>query len=173
MAKKSVLRRLLRFVRIWLFICSGGCLGVGLGFAFYTSYFLSTAAQAAGKVIALNERYDQQSGDTQFAPVFSFVGNDGKSYTVTSSIASNPSGFAVGDQVKVRYLSSNPRGAKIGSFMQLWLVTMVLGILTCTHGLLAAGILYFERKSDRRSKKCFGLGLESQPSIHGAIDLNS
>jgi len=150
MAQRSILWQIVRFIRIVLLVSTSCCVVLCIGFAIYTAVFLGTAQKATGKVVQLNERYNSSAEAVEYAPVFSFAAQDGKTYTVSSSTASNPSGFAVGDSVTVLYSKSNPEGARIASFLQLWLVPMVLAIIGVVHGLIAGFLFFLERRKNRK-----------------------
>ena len=140
MAQRSILWRIV------LLVSTSCCVVLCIGFAIYTAVFLGTAQKATGKVVQLNERFDSAANAIEYAPVFSFATPDGKTYTESSSTASNPSGFAVGDSVVVLYSKSNPGGARIASFVQLWLVPMVFLIIGVAHGLIAGFLFFLERR---------------------------
>ena len=140
-------------LRIWRLACLGAgpvFLLVALGFAIYTAHFIHSSAVAEGKILSLREVVSHSDDADQhesitYAPVFTFKAADGASYTVSSDTGSSPAGFTAGDTVRVLYSPSNPAGARIDSFAQLWFTPMVLGCLGV--GAIAAGLLllYLER----------------------------
>jgi uncharacterized protein DUF3592 len=130
---------------------------IGLGVAVYTTHFVHSSAIAEGKVLSLREVVSHSDDADQhesitYAPVFTFKAADGASYTVSSDTGSSPPGFAVGETVRVLYSPSNPPGARIDSFAQLWFTPMVFGGLGT--GAIAAGLLllYLERRRARRER---------------------
>ncbi|MGH9562409.1 MAG: DUF3592 domain-containing protein, partial [Terracidiphilus sp.] len=70
-----------------------------------TQRFVRSSAEAKGEVIRLEHTRDRLGSATyeDYAPVFSFTAADGRTYTVTSDIASSPADFSVGERVSVRY----------------------------------------------------------------------
>jgi hypothetical protein len=119
-------RRLLRFFGwVWLF---GGLVlsAIGIGFGVYNAVFLYRSFAATGTIESLVPVFDQQSGATNYAPVFTFKTPDGHSYAVKADVASNPPGFTMGQTVNVLYLRSDPTTAKLDSFMQLWFMAIIL-----------------------------------------------
>jgi Protein of unknown function (DUF3592) len=151
MAKRPILWRIVHFIRIVLSVTTSCCVVLCIGSAIYTAVFLGAAKKATGKVVQLNERFNSAADTTEYAPVFSFAAQDGKTYTVSSSTASNPSGFQVGDSVAVLYWKNNPGGARIASFVQLWLIPMVFLIIGVAHGLIAGFLLFLERRKNTNS----------------------
>ena len=150
MVKRPIHWRIVRCIRIVLSVTTSCCAVLCIGSAIYTAVFLGTAQKATGKVVELNERFNSAADATEYAPVFSFTAQDGKTYTVSSSTASNPSGFEIGDPVVVLYSKSNPEGARIASFVQLWLVPMVFLIIGVVHGLIAGFLLFLEGRKNRK-----------------------
>jgi hypothetical protein len=101
MVKRPILWRIVRFTRIVLSVTTPCCVVLCIGCAIYSAVFLGTAQKATGKVVALHERFHSAADATEYSPVFSFGAQDGKTYTVSSSTTSNPSGFEIGDSVVV------------------------------------------------------------------------
>src|SRR5690242_5636521 len=100
---RNLQRRILRtFSRAWL-ICGIGALITGCGFGVYRSLWLSRSFSAIGTIDSVSEVVDQQNSGIDYAPKFTFSATDGKVYTVTSGVASNPPDFEVGEHVRVRY----------------------------------------------------------------------
>lgn len=95
----------------------------------------------------MSEVVDKQKDTVNYAPTFTFKAIDGRDYSVTSDVASNPPSFEVGEEVRIVYIKSNPGSAKIDSFWQLWLVETVLGFL----GIFFAGAGYLLLRYEKRS----------------------
>jgi hypothetical protein len=150
MASRSIVRRILRIFRIVLLGSCVCCLIIGLGLAIYTTLFLNSALRTTGEVVSLDERYDSQNQTTEYAPVFHFVAEHGKAYTVTSTTATHPAGFNQGDTVQVIYRKNNPEGATIDSFWQLWLGPVVLLFIGVSHGIIGGVLLLIERRLARK-----------------------
>jgi hypothetical protein len=111
----SWLRRVLWVVcRAWL-VCGLGTLVAGLGIAVYTSIWLYRSVPGRGTVIELIPQNDDD-GNVNYAARFKFIALDGKVYTVASDVATNPPGFEVGEEVRLRYLSTKPTSAKLFLF---------------------------------------------------------
>ncbi len=139
LSRRRPLRWLVWFVSRWFLIGGLGALLVSAGFAIRTSIFLKRSVSATGTVLRLKQKMNQQDGSINYLAVFVFVAADGHTYAVDSRVATNPPEFKVGQQVQVRYVPSNPSGARIWSFWQLWFVTFVcavLGLFFALSGLL-------------------------------------
>ena len=120
-----LIKTIVRFgCRAWL-VCGLCCLAVGLGFGVYNAIFLIRAVSAKGTIVGLNPVTNQEDGALNYAPVFKFIAEDGRTYTVTASFATNPPSFTVGQDIRVLYIKTNPAGAKLGYFWQLWFVAIL------------------------------------------------
>ena len=114
-------------------------LAIGAGWAIYVEIFLHRSVAADGSVVGLVPVQNQDDGQMNYAPTFTFTAADGKLYTLTSGTASNPPGFTVGQPVKVLYIKGDPSGAKLDTFWQLWFIPVVfesLGVVFTGMGLL-------------------------------------
>ncbi len=144
---RSLLRKILWNVcRAWL-VCGLGALATGCGFAIYRSVWLFRAVSTKGTIVSVSEIPNPQDNAVNYAPTFTFKAADGGTYAVTSGVATNPPSFEVGEEVRIRYIRSNPRSAEIDSFWQLWLVPVVCGGL----GIFFAGAGYLLLQYERRS----------------------
>ena len=118
--------------------------------AFNVDRFLNEAEQTTGTVVALTEKHDTDRNSTNYAPVFTFTTEPGRTQSVTSSVATNPPSFAVGDQVRILYRRSDPSGAKIDSFWQLWFWPVFLSGFGLVDGLVGTIFLYTARRKLRK-----------------------
>ena len=129
----------------------GGCclFLVGIGFGVYTRIFIAQSIATTGKVIRLEPQADPENHTVNYAPVFSFVAEDGKSYTVHAAVASNPPEFEEGQSVNVLYIRSNPMHASIASGVQLWFLPLVFCILGAVFAPI--GYLFLRHMRKRRN----------------------
>jgi hypothetical protein len=136
--------------RAWL--VTGLCvLFVGLGFGIYTSIFLFHSMATKGTIVNLVPQRDEENDSTNYAPVFAFAAVDGKTYTVESGVATNPPGFELGQVVQILYEKSNPAGAKLASFWQLWFVTVLCSSIGVFFSVAGYFLLCYERRCNRLS----------------------
>lgn len=152
-----ILQRILGFVRrscCRACLIAGPCLlAVGLGFTAYTTWFLHHSATIKGTIVSLREVHDAQDDSITYAPVFTFTASDGRSYAVSSNTGNNPPAFTTGQPIDIRYNPTNPNGAKIDTFLQLWLFPLVFAIL----GALATAFGYVLLRYERRANPQFAL----------------
>jgi hypothetical protein len=148
--------KLLRAVRYFLLVIGIIVLGIALRSGWRTTAFLKSSLATNGTVVEMRDVYDSD-GSVMFAPVFRFTAN-GTSETVTSNTSSNPASFAVGDQVRVRYLPSEPAKARIDSWMQLWfgaVAETVIGVAFVGIGFI---VFWVERLVMRSQARAIQLG---------------
>jgi len=143
-------KRFLRLFRWWLLVSGLSVGAVGFAFAAYTSVFLLLSTSTKGTIVRLEPIEDQNDGTTNYAPVFSFSSQDRQTHVIRSIVSSNPSGFEVGEVVRVLYIKSNPEGAKIGSFLQLWFVAIICSVLGLLFGVPGYLLFRYERKRRRQ-----------------------
>jgi hypothetical protein len=90
-----------------------------------TLVFIRSGHKTVGKVVGLANARTSDHHLT-YLPVFEFRTNDGQIIHYTSTVASNPPPYQIGATVELFFQTKNPRQAKINSFSELWLTTIVL-----------------------------------------------
>jgi hypothetical protein len=100
---------------------------VSLGSAGLTLRFVHRSARATGNVVGMEE---SDSGDGRtFHPVVRFAPASGFPREFRSSFGANPPSYRVGDEVRVLYDPADPGRASIDSFLSLWFVPLLTGIM--------------------------------------------
>jgi hypothetical protein len=94
-----------------------------------TRRFIDRAARAAGTVVRVLEEADSGDGGTLFRPVVQFRTLAGAMVEFRSNFRSKPAGYRLGDAVTVLYEPDAPDRAEIESFMTLWFLTLICGLL--------------------------------------------
>jgi Protein of unknown function (DUF3592) len=109
-------------------LCAGPCLIVYCLISMVrTRSFLLRSVEVKGEVIRLERSKTRDEYGYTYAPVFSFTVADGRSYTVTSDVSSNPAGFIEGESVAVRYQPEDPEKARIHTLFQTWGTAILSG----------------------------------------------
>jgi len=104
-----------------------GLLG-GAVLSFVTTWrFIDGAVAADGVVIAFEERWDSDDGAYTYYPRVTFETEDRRKFEFTSDTGSRPAAFDVGEPVRVLFDPAQPDAARIDSFLQLWLLPLILG----------------------------------------------
>lgn len=116
-------------------IATGACALIGGGMLFFvvkrfveTVVFIRASRRAEGVVVGLSTARNSD-GRTMYMPVVEFKAPGETLVRFTSTIASNPPSSKVGERTGVRYLVKKPQAAKIDSFAEIWLVTLVLAVI--------------------------------------------
>jgi hypothetical protein len=101
---------------------------IAIGTALHTSHFIHHASHADGIVTKLTAR-NNDSGSIYYVPTFIFKTSTSQQISIDSDTGSNPSGFAVGEHVRVLFDPDEPQNARIATTAQLWLFSMIFGII--------------------------------------------
>jgi len=92
-----------------------------------TSQLIENGVTTTGTVIAMKEKKGRVG--YVYRPVVSFQTVDNRTIRLTSSGASYPPKYRVGEQVEVIYDPQEPENAKIKSFESLWLGVVISGAI--------------------------------------------
>ncbi|MFM9842727.1 MAG: DUF3592 domain-containing protein [Dongiaceae bacterium] len=153
----------------WLFTSIFLLVGIGLlAAAVYcfvaTWQFIGGAVTADGVVVALEERWDSDHSDYTYYPRVAFETEDRRKFEFTSDTGSRPAAFDIGEPVRVLFDPARPGAARIDSFLQLWLLPLVLGgIGTAFAGFGLAATLSVARESALRDGKRSPAGAQAAP----------
>ena len=144
-------------IEAWRGVLRWACLIVGsvslpvaAGNTIQTALFLRNSLSTAGIITSNLPKLDKENNSTTYTPVFTFVGVDGQSHTVTGDVSSDPPEFRLGQHVEVRYDKIRPEGARIASFWQLWGFSTIFGVLGVAAGLTGLLLRRYERWLDRK-----------------------
>ncbi len=122
-----------------IFSIVGICLLIGDLFAYRsTAEFLNNSEKTTGIVTGLKQRRSSgsRSSSTLYAPVVKYKTVGAGEFEFTSSTASSPPAYSIGESVEVMYDKRDPASAEINSFFSLWLAVSVLTFL----GVVFSGI---------------------------------
>ena len=86
--------------------------------------FISTSVRCKGKVSKLVK--ESHGFHSLFRPNFTFTDENGKKQTISSSIASYPAPFAVGETIELIYPPGRPFMAQYRGFFAQWGLTVFL-----------------------------------------------
>jgi hypothetical protein len=107
--------------------------------------FIGASTTADGTVLELRAVRGHR-GAFNYAPLFRFTADDGRTYMLLSNTGTSPPGFVVGERVKVLYRSGDPMHAKIDSVAQLWLPEIILGAIGGVFSIFPVLILLRRRR---------------------------
>lgn len=148
--KKGFFASLRRKAGWFCLVCGLACIGVAFVFAILTAIFIHNAIETNGKVAGLIPVADKENHSTNYAPIFTFIASDGRTYTATSNTSSNPPEFSHGQNVRVLYDPRNPSHAHLKSTIQLWLLSLICAPLGVFYAALGSLLLYFDHRYRRK-----------------------
>jgi hypothetical protein len=131
-----------RVLPLIFLVCGIALLIAAARHALRTRAFLNVALEAVGEVVALEEEPAMEPGEPRsYRPVVSFsIGPKGR-VRFKSMAHSYPPQYEVGASVRVLYHPNRPHDARIRSFIDLWLLSLILGGLGVVFTALGAGLL--------------------------------
>ena len=113
-----------------------------------TIVFLRTSEKVEATVVSYVTKYNRSTSTssrrTMYMPVLQFQAPGGNVVRVTGTVASHPPAYNIGELAEVRFLPKNPHGAKINSFMELWLLPVIFVFLA--PALLVFAYVLFTQK---------------------------
>ena len=90
-------------------------------------------------VTRLNEIPNNEN-NVYYAPIITFVDNQGKTQTIRSSTASNPPRYQVNQRVEIIYEPRSPEKAVINNFYNIWFTSTmcaIAGLFLVLMGIIA------------------------------------
>ncbi len=133
------------FMRIFVLVF--GLVGVGLltgaFFALKSEMsFRADSVTAEGTVVDLAPTTDSD-GKVLHKPVVDFIDRNDQRHRITGTTASSPPSYRIGEAVTVRYRPAEPTDAHLDSFMDSWLLVVILGGIGLVFTAFAAGFLTY------------------------------
>lgn len=116
-------------------LLGGFFLLVGIGMFIWSVYWfnsrvneLDTYTLTTGTVVELEKSRDDEGGWV-YSPNVSFKDKNGVEYIYNSGHASDPPSYEIGEKVELYYNSADPGDAFINSFIEKWMLGIVLVIV--------------------------------------------
>ena len=123
-----------------IFALVGGAMLVAAGRQFTRRRaFVGHSAIASGTIVALTE--NRERDEVSYFPKVKFQTASRHEVTFQSEMGSSSDARRIGDAVAVRYRPDQPHVAEIDSFMSLWGLTLLFGILGAVFLFAGFGIL--------------------------------
>jgi hypothetical protein len=123
-----------------IFTLVGGAMLVAAGRQFARRRaFVRHSAIASGTIVALTE--NRERDEISYFPKVKFQTPSGREITFQSEMGSSSEAGRIGDTVGVRYRPDQPHVAEIDSFMSLWGLTLLFGVLGVVFLFVGLGIL--------------------------------
>jgi len=122
------------FMSLCLGVAGFGLLGGAVWAYLKQQRTMQGRVTATGTVVELTQKSTTSAQGYILCPVVEFTIPSGEKIRFTSEFGSFPAGNKTGDQVKVRYDSSDPQKAEVDSAMSIWLTPLILvfmGLIAC------------------------------------------
>jgi len=124
-----------------VFALVGGTMLVAAGREFIRRRaFIQRSGITSGTIVALIE--NRERDEISYFPKVKFQTPSGREVTFQSEMGSSSDARRIGDAVAVRYRPDQPHVAEIDSFMSLWGLTLLFGILGAVFLFAGFGILF-------------------------------
>jgi len=123
-----------------IFALVGGAMLVAAGRQFTRRRaFVGHSAIASGTIVALTE--NRERDEVSYFPKVKFQTASRHEVTFQSEMGSSSDAGQIGDTVAVRYRTDQPHVAEIDSFMALWGLTLLFGVLGVVFMFVGLGIV--------------------------------
>jgi hypothetical protein len=144
-------------------VAGAGMLGAAVYFGFSTYSFVSSSAQTTGVIVALEGSRSKRS-------VAEFMVN-GRTFRITSEVASSPPAHRIGDSVGILYPADNPDKARLNSLLDMWFLPLFFCLMGSVFFAVGGGMIFFSLRRERITQylKTNGRRLETKFS---SVDRN-
>lgn len=105
-----------------------------------------------------------------FYPVIQFVQVNGQTQVFKSSSGSGSPEYAVGQQVPVIYLASDPADARIESTGNVWGLAIALGVMGGLFLLIPGGVLFWDHRKSSMQRVLLQTGRRVEATIAQVIE---
>jgi hypothetical protein len=123
-----------------IFALVGGAMLVAAGRQFIRRRaFVGHSAIASGTIVAFTE--NRERDEVSYFPKVKFQTPSGHEVTFQSEMGSTSHAGRIGHTVAVRYRTDQPHVAEINSFMSLWGLTLLFGVLGVVFLFVGLGIV--------------------------------
>ncbi len=123
----------------WIFTLIGVGLAIGAVFAAFSGARLAReGVHTTGNVVDFTES-TSEDGTLMYAPVFTFLDEQGQQHRIQSRVSSSPPGYSKGQIIELVYPPGQPEKADVASWFGVWGVAFILGIIAVVF--IPVGIL--------------------------------
>jgi len=126
--------------------------------------FAAAGERAPGTVIEMIGSRDSDGGHT-YKPVVEFRDAAGRRHVFTSNVSSSPPQHSVGESVEVIYAPDSPDEAVIDSFVDRFLLPLILGGLGTLFAAIGFGVLFARLRRRQIAAQLRASGLPIQAKV--------
>ena len=153
---------------VWIggiFAALGVVFVAGAGWAYLADRrFAAAGTHAQGTVIDMVGSRDSD-GDYSYKPMVEFRDADGQRHVFTSNVSSSPPQHAAGETVQVIYAPATPDEAVIDSFLDRFLLPLILGGLGTVFAAIGFSLLLARLRGRRIAAQLRASGLPIQAKV--------
>lgn len=135
---------------------------VGISFTVVSAFnflntlnLLSNSHKTLGKIVGINEER-QSKGGYMYSPLIKYKSGTGDEYVYSSATKTGYSSYKIGQEVELIYDKNNPQNARINSILDIWFLTILMGVLgsviTITGVILLSTTLKKRRQTEYLKK---------------------
>lgn len=92
-----------------------------------TINLLSNSHKTIGKIIGIEEER-RRNGGYMYSPVIKYKSVTGDEYVYRSTTKTGYTSYKIGQQIELIYDKSNPQNARVNSFLDIWFLTIIMGV---------------------------------------------
>ncbi len=92
-----------------------------------TLNLLSNSHKTLGKIVGIEEERRRNSGD-MYSPVIKYKSISGDEYVYHSSTKTGYTSYKIGQEIELIYDKNNPQNARVNSFLDIWFLTIIMGV---------------------------------------------
>ena len=148
------------FFRYFLTFAGVAFLGLFLFLVFSTVKFIDSAVEVPGVVIKLIGSSDAgddglgytSSGAVSYKPLVRFEARNGRYYEFAPTDGGSFMSYAVGAHISVLYLPNDPYAAKINSFIGVWYIVLLVGVISLLCLLVGMNKLIIKKFKNRLNR---------------------
>ena len=92
-----------------------------------TLNLLSNSHKTLGKIVGIEEERQRNRG-SMYSPVIKYKSVAGDEYVYSSTTKTGYTSYKIGQEIELIYDKNNPQNARANSFLDIWLLTIILGV---------------------------------------------
>lgn len=107
---------------------------VGIPFAIISVFefkntlnLLSNSHKTLGRIIDIEEE-KRRNGGYMYSPVIKYKSVTGDEYIYDSNTKTGYTSYKIGQEIELIYDKNNPQNARVNSFLDIWFLTIIMGV---------------------------------------------
>ena len=128
---------------------------VGIPFAIVSVFefkntlnLLSNSRKTFGRIIDIEEE-KRRNGGYMYSPVIKYKSVTGDEYIYDSNTKTGYTSYKIGQEIELIYDKNNPQNARVNSFLDIWFLTIIMGVGGWASTIGGTILLFFTLKKRR------------------------